>query len=77
MKKSIKNSNPSHLIWMGAEAITAARDLGDATYHVHGKDVRMKRCMVEINGLLDTKVVTDVANRVWNSVAVGCGKDLQ
>ena len=33
--------------------------------------------MVEVNGLLETKVVTDVANRAWNYVAVGCGKDLQ
>lgn len=46
-------------------------------YHVHGKDIRMKRGMVGINGLLETKVVTDVANRAWNYVAVGCGKDLQ
>ncbi|HEY8804212.1 MAG TPA: hypothetical protein VIM42_03730 [Clostridium sp.] len=39
--------------------------------------VRMERGMVEVNGLLETKVVTDVANRAWNYVAVGCGKDLQ
>jgi len=37
----------------------------------------MERGMVEVNGLLETKVVTDVANRAWNYVAVGCGKDLQ
>lgn len=71
------NLDPSHLMWMGADPIAAARALGDAIYHVHGKDVRMERGMVEANGLLETKVVTDVANRVWNYVAVGCGKDLQ
>ncbi|HEY8805337.1 MAG TPA: sugar phosphate isomerase/epimerase [Clostridium sp.] len=71
------NLDPSHLMWMGADPIAAARALGDAIYHVHGKDVRMERGMVEVNGLLETKVVTDVANRAWNYVAVGCGKDLQ
>lgn len=33
--------------------------------------------MVDVNGLLETKVVTDVVNRSWNYVTVGCGKDLQ
>lgn len=26
---------------------------------------------------METKEVTDVANRAWNYVAVGCGQDLQ
>lgn len=30
-----------------------------------------------MNGLLETKVVEDTANRTWNYVAVGCGQDLQ
>ena len=71
------NLDPSHLIWMGADPIASARALGDAIHHVHGKDVRLERGMVEVNGLLETKVVEDVANRAWNYVAVGCGQDLQ
>jgi sugar phosphate isomerase/epimerase len=71
------NLDPSHLMWMGADPIASARALGNAIYHVHGKDVRMERGMVDVNGLLETKAVTDVANRAWNYVAVGCGKDLQ
>lgn len=71
------NLDPSHLIWMGADPIAAARALGDAIHHVHGKDVRLERGLVEINGLLETKPVEDVANRAWNYVAVGCGQDLQ
>lgn len=71
------NLDPSHLIWMGADPIASARALGDAIHHVHGKDVRIERGLADVNGLLETKVVTDCVNRAWNYVAVGCGKDLQ
>jgi Sugar phosphate isomerases/epimerases len=71
------NLDPSHLLWMGADPIAAARALGPAIHHCHGKDVRMERGLVNINGLLETKPVEDVANRAWNYVAVGCGQDLQ
>lgn len=30
-----------------------------------------------MNGLLEMREVTDVANRAWNYVAVGAGHDLQ
>lgn len=71
------NLDPSHLIWMGADPIMAARELGEAIYHVHGKDVRIERKLAATNGILETKEITDVANRAWNYVAVGCGQDLQ
>jgi sugar phosphate isomerase/epimerase len=71
------NLDPSHLIWMGADPIHCARVLGDAIYHVHGKDVRIERGISEVSGLLEIKHIDDVANRAWNYVAVGCGRDLQ
>lgn len=71
------NLDPSHLIWMGADPILAARELGEAIHHVHGKDVRLERHLSAVNGVLETKEITDVANRAWNYVAVGCGQDLQ
>lgn len=71
------NLDPSHLIWMGADPIAAARALGPAIHHCHGKDVRLERGLVDINGLLETKPVEDTANRAWNYVAVGCGQDLR
>lgn len=71
------NLDPSHLIWMGADPIAAARALGPAIHHCHGKDVRLERGLVNVNGLLETKPVEDVARRAWNYVAVGCGQDLQ
>jgi sugar phosphate isomerase/epimerase len=71
------NLDPSHLIWMGADPIAVARRLGDAIHHVHGKDVRLERGIVAVNGLLETRPVEQVAQRAWNYVAVGCGQDLQ
>ncbi|MES9792811.1 sugar phosphate isomerase/epimerase [Priestia megaterium] len=71
------NLDPSHLIWMGADPILSARELGAAIHHVHGKDVRLERHLSGVNGVMETKEVTDVANRAWNYVAVGCGQDLQ
>ncbi|HIE0706550.1 TPA: sugar phosphate isomerase/epimerase family protein [Serratia marcescens] len=71
------NLDPSHLVWMGADPIAVARALGPAIHHVHGKDVRLERGVVEVNGLLETKPIDDVARRAWNYVAVGCGRDLQ
>ncbi|SOE97357.1 Sugar phosphate isomerase/epimerase [Burkholderia sp. D7] len=71
------NLDPSHMMWMGADPIAAARALGDAIHHVHGKDVRLERGIVDVNGLLETRPIEDVARRSWNYVAVGCGKDLQ
>ncbi|MBL3640748.1 sugar phosphate isomerase/epimerase, partial [Bacillus gibsonii] len=69
--------DPSHLLWMGADPIIAARELGSAIHHVHGKDVRIERSLSAVNGLLVSKEVTDPAIRAWNYVAVGCGQDLQ
>ena len=71
------NLDPSHLMAMGADPIASARALKGAIFHIHGKDARIERGLADINGLLETKPVTDCENRTWNYVAVGCGKDLQ
>ena len=71
------NLDPSHLFWKGACPIAAARALGDAIHHVHGKDTRIERGLADINGLLELREVTDVKNRSWNYVAVGAGHDVQ
>ena len=71
------NLDPSHLMWMGADPIASARALGGAIHHCHGKDTRIERGLADVNGLLELKEVTDVANRTWNYVAVGAGRDLQ
>lgn len=71
------NLDPSHMMWMGADPIAAARALGSAIHHCHGKDTRIERGLADVNGLLELREVTDVANRSWNYVAVGAGHDLQ
>ena len=71
------NMDPSHLMVMGADPIAGLRNLEGALYHIHGKDARIERGLCDINGLPETKPVTDSKNRTWNYVAVGCGKDLQ
>lgn len=71
------NMDPSHLMVMGADPISGLRNLEGAIYHIHGKDARVERGICDVNGLLETKPVTDSKNRTWNYVAVGCGKDLQ
>ena len=42
-----------------------------------GPGTRIERGLADLNGLLEQCEVTDVANRSWNHVAVGAGKDLQ
>lgn len=70
------NLDPSHLIAMGADPIAAVRKLEGAVFHVHGKDARIERGLADIDGLMETKPVTETKSRTWNYVAVGCGKDL-
>jgi sugar phosphate isomerase/epimerase len=69
------NLDPSHLMWMGADPIASARALDEAIHHCHGKDTRIERGKADIDGLLELKKVTDVANRTWNYVAGGAGRD--
>lgn len=62
---------------LGADPIAAARALKGCIFHVHGKDARIERGLAATDGLLEPRPVTESADRVWNYVAVGCGKDLQ
>ena len=48
------NLDPSHLMWMGGDPVTAVHKLGaDRIYHVHAKDVRMERNYIGPDGVLD------------------------
>lgn len=66
------NFDPSHLIWMGGDPVSAIGALGECIYHVHGKNTQIE-ALSQINGLLDTKHVTPVEGRAWNFVALGHG----
>lgn len=71
------NMDPSHLMIQGAEPIAAVRALGSKVFYCHGKDARVERYNSDIDGLLENLPVTESAQRNWNYVAVGCGRDLQ
>ncbi|UXM95181.1 sugar phosphate isomerase/epimerase [Bartonella sp. HY329] len=67
------NFDPSHLIWMGGDPVSAIKALGsEHIYHVHGKDTRIEPA-AKINGTLDDKPVTPIEKRFWNYVPVGHG----
>ncbi|MDB5556950.1 MAG: sugar phosphate isomerase/epimerase [Rhizobium sp.] len=70
------NFDPSHLIWMGGDAVSAIRALGDCIYHVHGKDSRIEPA-AKVHGLLDTKHVVPVRPRFWNFVSLGHGSSVR
>jgi sugar phosphate isomerase/epimerase len=67
------NFDPSHLIWMGGDPVSAIRALGsDHIYHVHGKDARIEP-EARVDGTLDTRHVVPVPGRTWNFVPLGHG----
>jgi sugar phosphate isomerase/epimerase len=70
------NFDPSHLIWMGGDPVSAIHALGDCIYHMHGKDSRIE-AQARVNGILDTKHVTPVRGRFWNYVSVGHGSSVR
>jgi sugar phosphate isomerase/epimerase len=70
------NFDPSHLIWMGGDPIVTLRTLGSAIYHVHAKDTRIERGIVESQGVLDTKNIDEFSTRSWNYVALGHGHEV-
>lgn len=70
------NFDPSHLIWMGGDPVSAIKALGDCIYHVHGKDSRIEPS-AKVNGLLDPKHVIPARPRFWNFVSLGHGSSVR
>src|SRR5881398_549718 len=67
------NFDPSHLMWMGADPIAAARALGDAIYHVHAKDTRIDPVIAGVNGVIETTPGDRFQGRAWNYITLGYG----
>jgi sugar phosphate isomerase/epimerase len=67
------NLDPSHLFWQGVDIPTAIRALGDAIFHVHAKDVGIDASNRAVNGVIDTKSYTRMAERSWLFRSVGWG----
>ena len=67
------NFDPSHMMWMGGDPLTAIRHLGGAIYHVHAKDTRIDRENSALGTLLETKTNDRASERAWNYVTLGFG----
>jgi len=71
------NFDPSHLFWNGVDPIAAARKLGDAIHHVHGKDCYVDPYNIAINGCNDHKPYDQIPTRSWTFRTIGYGHDLK
>ena len=71
------NFDPSHLWWNGVDPVAAIRKLGDAIFHVHGKDVYVDPFNVVVNGCNDHKPYHQIAERSWTFRSIGYGHDTQ
>ncbi|NDJ76732.1 MAG: sugar phosphate isomerase/epimerase [Chloroflexi bacterium] len=71
------NFDPSHLWWNGVDPVAAIRKLGDAIFHVHGKDVYVDPYNTQINGCNDHKPYDQIAQRSWTFRTIGYGHGVQ
>lgn len=69
------NFDPSHLLWQGMDPVSVIRELKDAIYHVHAKDVKVDLINTAVNGVLDTKHYSNEINRSWIFRTIGYGND--
>ena len=69
------NFDPSHLLWQGMDPVSVIRELKDAIYHVHAKDVKVDSINTAVNGVLDTKHYSNEINRSWIFRTIGYGND--
>ena len=71
------NFDPSHLWWNNADPVAAIRRLGDAIFHVHGKDVAVDMMNVQFNGCNDNQPYELIPERSWTFRSIGYGHDLK
>ena len=69
------NLDPSHLMWMGADPLAAAKALDGAIYYVHAKDTRIDPVNAGVNGVIDTIPGSDFKARSWSYITLGLGHD--
>jgi sugar phosphate isomerase/epimerase len=69
------NFDPSHYFWQGMDPVACIKALGKANslYHFHAKDTKIDLQNNALNGVLDTKSYSDIANRSWVFRTVGYG----
>jgi sugar phosphate isomerase/epimerase len=70
------NLDPSHLWWNGVELPAAIEALKGSIFHCHAKDVHLNQRNTAVNGCMDCKPYSEVAQRSWSFRTVGWGHDL-
>jgi sugar phosphate isomerase/epimerase len=65
------NYDPSHLVWQGVNEVNFARDFARHIYHVHMKDVKLRKS--DRAGLLGSFLSFGDTRRAWDFVSVGHG----
>jgi sugar phosphate isomerase/epimerase len=71
------NFDPSHLFWNGVDPVAAIRKLGNAIFHMHGKDVYADPLNIAVNGCNDNKPYTLIKDRSWTFRTIGYGHDVK
>jgi sugar phosphate isomerase/epimerase len=71
------NLDPSHLFWNGVDVPSAIRRLGEAIFHVHGKDCSVDAQNVSVNGCNDGKPYDRIPLRAWTFRTIGYGHDVK
>ncbi|MFQ7550891.1 MAG: sugar phosphate isomerase/epimerase family protein [Blautia marasmi] len=67
------NVDPSHLFWQGIDPIAAIRALKGAIYHFHAKDTAIDTYNCAVNGVLDSKMFSQMQERSWLFRTIGYG----
>lgn len=65
------NFDPSHLLWQGCDPVIFLRDFIDRIYHVHMKDIAVKRDGKA--GILGSHQTFGDTRRAWNFRSLGHG----
>jgi sugar phosphate isomerase/epimerase len=65
--------DPAHLFWQGMDPIECVKRLEGIIFNVHAQDSELNMKVVNVDGVLDPKDYSDLANRAWNLRLVGYG----
>ena len=67
------NLDPSHMMWMGADAHAAIDALGSAIYNIHAKDTFINRPVCATTSRLENGSLMDIPARAWSYITLGYG----
>jgi sugar phosphate isomerase/epimerase len=68
--------DPSHLIWQGIDTASCIREMGDSILNFHVKDTWIDPPNAALDGVLDTKPLSEARYRSWIFRTIGHGNGL-